>query len=87
MISIIMIVYDVERYVEESIKSVLAQTYKDIELVIVADHGPYRSEEICRRYADSDPRIRLITGEAKGIADARNRGLEAAGGPDRSLRS
>ena len=80
MISIIMIVYDVERYVEESIKSVLAQTYKDIELVIVADHGPDRSEEICRRYADSDPRIRLITGEAKGIADARNRGLEAAGG-------
>ncbi|MBR1451252.1 MAG: glycosyltransferase family 2 protein [Lachnospiraceae bacterium] len=46
MISIIMIVYDVERYVEESIKSVLAQTYKDIELVIVADHGPDRSEEI-----------------------------------------
>jgi len=80
MISIIMIVYDVERYVEESIKSVLAQTYKDIELVIVADHGPDRSEEICRKYADSDPRIKLITGEAKGIADARNRGLAAASG-------
>ena len=80
MISIIMIVYDVERYVEESIKSVLAQTYKDIELIIVADHGPDRSEEICRKYAASDSRIKLISGDAKGIADARNRGLEAVAG-------
>ena len=80
MISIIMIVYDVERYVEESIKSVLAQTYKDIELIIVADHGPDRSEEICRKYAKEDPRIKLIAGDAKGIADARNRGIAAAAG-------
>ncbi len=80
MISIIMIVYDVERYVEESIKSVIAQTCEDIELIIVADHGDDRSEEICRKYADIDPRIRLITGEARGIADARNRGLEAVRG-------
>lgn len=80
MISIIMIVYDVERYVEQSIRSVLAQTYTDIELIIVADHGPDASEDICRRLAGEDNRIRLITGEAKGIADARNRGLAAAGG-------
>ena len=50
MISIIMIVYDVEKYVEQSIKSVLDQTYRDIEVVIVADHGPDRSEEICERF-------------------------------------
>ncbi len=80
MISIIMIVYDVERYVEESIRSVLAQTYKDIELIIVVDRGPDRSEEICRKYADEDPRIKLIIGEARGIADARNRGLAAVSG-------
>ena len=75
MISIIMIVYDVERYVEQSIKSVLAQTYEDIELIIVAGHGKDRSEEICREYAKKDPRIKLITCPAKGIADARNRGM------------
>ena len=75
MISIIMIVYDVERYVAQSIQSVLDQTYKDIELIIVADHGPDGSEEICRQFAAKDPRIKLVSGEAKGIADARNRGL------------
>ena len=75
MISIIMIVYDVERYVEQSIKSVLAQTYTDFELIIVAGHGADRSEEICREYAAKDPRIKLITCPANGIADARNRGM------------
>ena len=80
MISIIMIVYDVEKYVEQSIKSVLDQTYRDIEVVIVADHGTDRSEEICERFAAKDSRIKLITGDAKGIADARNRGLAEATG-------
>ncbi len=75
MISIIMIVYDVERYVEESIKSVLGQTYRDLELIIVAGEGPDRSEEICAEYARKDKRIKLITCPAKGIADARNRGM------------
>ncbi len=75
MISIIMIVYDVERYVAESIQSVLDQTYKDFELIIVAGHGPDRSEEICRSFAEKDSRIKLITCPANGIADARNRGM------------
>ncbi len=75
MISIIMIVYDVERYVAESIQSVLDQTYKDFELIIIAGHGADRSEEICRSFADKDSRIKLITCPANGIADARNRGM------------
>ena len=80
MISIIMIVYDVERYVEQSIKSVLDQTYTDFELIIVVGHGSDRSEEICRAYAEKDPRIRLITGPANGIADARNQGMAEVSG-------
>ncbi len=80
MISIIMIVYDVERYVEQSIKSVLDQTYRDIELIIVVGHGSDRSEEICKSYAEKDPRIKLITGPANGIADARNQGMAAVTG-------
>ena len=69
-----------EAYVEQSIKSVLAQTYRDIELIIVAGHGTDRSEEICQKFADLDPRIKLITCEARGIADARNRGLAEVAG-------
>ncbi len=80
MISIIMIVYDVERYVEQSIKSVLDQTYKDIELIIVCGHGKDRSEEICASFAEKDSRIKLITAPACGIADARNRGMAAVAG-------
>ena len=80
MISIIMIVYDVERYVEQSIKSVLDQTYRDMELILVVGHGTDMSEAICARYAAMDERIKLIIGEAKGIADARNQGLAAATG-------
>ncbi len=75
MISIIMIVYDVEQYVEQSIKSVLAQTYEDLEIIIVCGRGKDRSEEICKKYADSDSRIKLIVCPANGIADARNRGM------------
>ncbi len=80
MISIIMIVYDVEKYVAESIQSVLDQTYKDFELIIIAGHGKDRSEEICRSFADKDSRIKLITCPANGIADARNRGMREVTG-------
>ena len=80
MISIIMIVYDVEKYVEQSIKSVLAQTYRDIELIIVATEGDDASTDICRRYAEQDSRIKLIVAPPNGIADARNRGMAAVTG-------
>ncbi len=70
-----MIVYDVERYVAKSIESVLDQTLKDFELIIVCGHGNDRSEEICEEFAAKDSRIRLITCPANGIADARNRGM------------
>ena len=80
MISIIMIVYKVEQYVEESIKSVLNQTYKDIELIIVASDGGDRSVEICRQYAAKDQRIKLIETPPRGEPDARNHGLAAVTG-------
>lgn len=75
MISIVMIVYNVEQYVEESIKSVLAQTYKDFELILVVGTGKDKSEEICRKYAELDGRIKLLVIPAKGAPDARNQGM------------
>ncbi len=80
MISVIMIVYNVEPYVRQGITSVLAQTYTDLEVIVVVGHGSDRSESICEELAAADPRIKLICGEAKGIADARNQGLAAATG-------
>ena len=80
MISIVMIVYKVEQYVRQSIESVLNQTYKDIELIIVASDGGDKSVEICREYAAKDPRIKLIETPPKGEPDARNHGLAAVTG-------
>lgn len=80
MISIIMIVYNVGQYVEQSIKSVLAQTYKDFELILVVGKGKDESEDICRKYAEIDDRIKLLVIPAKGAPDARNQGLLLAKG-------
>lgn len=81
MISILMIVYDVEQYVAQSIESVLNQDYKDFELILViGEGGKDRCEEICRKYANEDSRIKLVIAPPKGPADARNQGLAVASG-------
>ena len=77
-ISVIMPVYNVERYVSEAIVSVLAQTFTDFELIIVDDGGTDRSMDICRSY--DDPRIRIISQPNRGLAGARNTGIAASRG-------
>lgn len=80
MISIVMIVHNVGQYVQQSIESVLAQTYKDFELILVVGKGEDDSEKICRKYAEIDDRIKFLLINANGIADARNHGLALATG-------
>jgi glycosyltransferase involved in cell wall biosynthesis len=77
-ISVVMPVYNVEAYVADAIRSVLAQTYAHFELIIVDDGGQDRSIEICRSF--SDPRIRIISQANRGLAGARNTGIAAARG-------
>lgn len=76
--SVIMPVYNVERFVAAAIDSVLAQDCPDFELIIVDDGGQDRSMEIVRGYAD--PRIRIIAQANRGLAGARNTGIAAARG-------
>jgi len=76
MISVIMPVYNVEKYVAESIQSVLDQTYSDFELNIVNDGSTDNTANVVRSFQDA--RIRLITQENKGVSVARNKGIEAA---------
>ncbi len=80
MISIIMIAFNVEPYIRQAIESVLAQTYKDFELIIVASPGKDKTVDICNEYATKDQRIKFITCPPKGEPDARNHGLEAVTG-------
>ncbi len=80
LISVIVPVYNVEKYIERCIESILGQTFTDFELIIVNDGSTDKSGEICDRYSNNDPRIRIIHKENGGLSDARNAGIEAANG-------
>lgn len=83
MISIIVPVYNVEKYIEETIASVLAQTYPDWELLLVEDGSSDGTAERIERIAEErkDPRLRLLRQPSnQGAARARNRGLQEARG-------
>lgn len=80
-ISIIVPVYNAEEFLEETIRSVQAQTEKDWELLLVDDNSTDRSREVIRKLADEDERIQLVEQtKNSGAAAARNRGLEEASG-------
>lgn len=80
LVSVVMPVYNVENFLRKSIESVLAQTYKSFELIIVNDGSPDKSGEIAELYAQKDKRIKVIHKENGGLSDARNIGMENASG-------
>lgn len=80
MISVIVPIYKIERYLGFCVESLLHQTYKDIEIILVDDGSPDRCPEICDLYAEKDRRIRVIHKENGGLVSARKVGLEAAQG-------
>lgn len=79
-VSIIVPVYGVEKYIEECILSMLAQTYENLEILLVDDGGKDRAPGICDRYGTKDGRIKVIHKPNGGAASARNAGLDAATG-------
>lgn len=78
-ISVLMSAYNVERYIGEAIRSVLAQTFTDFELIVVNDGSTDRTEAVVRSF--TDPRIRLVSQPNEGIAAALNHGLRLARAP------
>lgn len=79
LVSIIIPVYNVAHYVREAIESVINQTYGNLEIIIIDDGSTDESGLICDEY-DSDPRIRVIHQENKGLSAARNAGLDQMNG-------
>ncbi len=78
-VSVIMPVYNVERFVGAAVRSVLEQTFEDFELLVINDVTPDRSVEICEKFRD--PRLRVIHHrENRGLAGARNTGIRHASG-------
>lgn len=80
LISIIVPVYNSERYLRSCIESVLAQTYSCYEMILIDDGSCDRSVEICQRMCRYDQRLRLICQKHRGVSAARNRGIEEAKG-------
>lgn len=79
-VSIIVPVYQVEKYIRQCIESILAQTFTDFELILVDDGSDDNSGKICDEYAEKDSRIKVIHQKNCGLSRARNIGMDNASG-------
>lgn len=76
LISIIVPIYKVEKYIHKCIDSLINQTYKNIEIILIEDGSPDNCAKICDEYAEKDKRIKVIHKENAGLSAARNDGVD-----------
>ena len=79
-ISVIVPVYKVEQYLSACVDSILTQTFRDFELILVDDGSPDNCGAMCDAYAAQDPRVRVIHQQNGGLSAARNAALDIAAG-------
>lgn len=79
-VTVIVPVYNVERYLNKCVESICAQTYRELEIIIIDDGSTDTSGERCDRWASADDRVRVIHQKNGGLSAARNAGLEVACG-------
>ena len=80
LISVIVAAYNIEAYLERSVRSICQKTYQNLEIILVDDGSTDKSGELCDRMAKEDERIRVIHKKNGGLADARNVGMDTATG-------
>ncbi len=80
LISIVVPIYKVEDYLEDCVSSILNQTYKNLEIILVDDGSPDNCGKMCDEFQKKDNRIQVIHKENGGLSDARNAGIEIATG-------
>lgn len=79
-VSVIVPVYNMEKYLSRCVDSILAQTYANLEVILVDDGSKDSSPAICDKYAERDGRIKVVHKENGGLSSARNAGLDVASG-------
>lgn len=80
LVSVIVPIYNAEKYIERCITSIQNQTYTKLQIILVNDGSTDDSYDICKKYAENDNRIVLISQNNKGVVEARKVGIQAAGG-------
>ena len=80
LVSVIIPVYNVEIYLRECLQSVIGQTYKNLEILLIDDGATDNSGKICDEIAKEDQRIKVFHRENEGVSAARNFGIEQASG-------
>lgn len=85
LVSIIVPVYNVEKYLPKCVDSLINQTYKNVEIILVDDGSTDQSGNICDTYLEKDNRIVVLHKKNGGLSDARNFGIEYAKGDYYSL--
>jgi len=78
--SVIVPIYKVEKYLNECVNSILSQSFKDFELILVDDGSPDNCPDICDEYVHKDTRVKVIHKENGGLSDARNAGMKESTG-------
>ena len=79
-VSVIIPIYNAERYLKECLESVVNQTYRNLDIVLIDDGSKDQSLKICREYQEKDSRVRVISKNNEGVSATRNRGIEEARG-------
>ena len=80
LISVIVPIYKVEEYLDRCVESLINQTYKNLEIILVDDGSPDNCPQMCEAWAQKDSRIKVVHKENGGLSDARNAGFEVATG-------
>ena len=80
LVSVIVPVYKVEKYLDKCVESIVGQTYKNLEIILVDDGSPDNCPAMCDKWADRDSRIKVIHKQNGGVSSARNAGIDAVQG-------